>query len=166
MTFASILSGARVFLDANTLVYAVIAHPVYGASCKALLDRVEHADLLGLTSAHVLSETAHRLMTIEACDPFGWPARGIANRLRRNPAQVQQLTVHRRAIDEFRAAHIDILPVLGTQVSRAADVSQQFGVLSADALVVVAMQDSSLVDLASADSDFDRVPGINRYGPL
>ena len=38
MTFAAIPSGSRVFLDANTMVYAVIAHPAYGMA--------EDADLL------------------------------------------------------------------------------------------------------------------------
>jgi predicted nucleic acid-binding protein len=165
MTFGALPNGASVFVDANTLIYAVIAHPVYGAACKLLVDRVEHRDLNGFTSAHVLSEVAHRLMTIEACDRFGWPTQGIANRLRRHPAEIQQLTVPRRAIDEIHAAHVDVLPVLGTQVSRAADGAQQYGLLSAGALVVVLMQDNGLVHLASLDADFDRVPGIIRHGP-
>lgn len=165
MTFANIPSGSRVFLDANTLIYAVIAHPLYGAACKLLLDRIEHQDLQGFTSSHVVSDMAHRLMTIEACDRFGWPAQGIANRLRRHPTEVQQLVVPRRAIDEINAAHVSGLPVLTTQVSRAADLSQQFGLLSADALIVVVMQDNGLTILASRDDDFDRVPGISRYGP-
>ena len=166
MTFANIPSGSRVFLDANTLIYAILAHPTYGAACKILLDRVEHQDLQGFTSPHILSEMAHRVMTIEACDRFGWPAQGIANRLRRHPAEIRQLAVPRRAIDEINAAHIAELPILPGQVSKAADFSQQLGLLSADALLVVVMQDNGLTTLASLDSDFDRVPGITRYSPV
>jgi predicted nucleic acid-binding protein len=166
MTFANIPTGSRVFLDANTLVYAVIAHPAYGTACKDLLDRVENQDLQGFTSAHVLSEMAHRLMTIEASDRFGWPAKGIANRLRRHPAEVRQLVIHLRAIDEIDAAGVSGLPVLAEQVSRAADLAAQFGLLSADALLVVVMQDNGLTALASLDADFDRVSGITRYSPI
>lgn len=162
MTFANIPSGTRVFLDANILVYAILAHAAYGAACKLLLDRVEHQDLQGFTSGHVLSEMAPRHMTIEACDRFGWPAQGIANRLRRHPAEVQQVVVPRRAIDEINAAHVNGLPVLTAQVSRAADLSQQFGLLSADALLVVVMQDNGLTALAS----IDRAPAITRYIPV
>ncbi len=64
MTFANIPSGTRVFLDANTLIYAILAHPTYGAACKILLDRVEHQDLQGFTSPHILSEMAHRVMVM------------------------------------------------------------------------------------------------------
>ena len=35
---------------------------------------------------------AHRIMTIEAIAATGWPVAGIAPRLRRHPAQIQQLT--------------------------------------------------------------------------
>jgi predicted nucleic acid-binding protein len=33
------------------------------------------------------------------------------------------------------------------------------------ALIIAAMRIHGLAKLASADSDFDRVPGITRYGP-
>jgi predicted nucleic acid-binding protein len=50
-------------------------------------------------------------------------------------------------------------------VARAAAISQQFELLSDDALVVAVMQEHGLTHLASHDADFDRVPGLTRYGP-
>ena len=66
MTFADLLAGDAVFLDANTLVYHFTRDPVYGAACGQLLQRIENQEVRGLTSTHILSETAHRIMTIEA----------------------------------------------------------------------------------------------------
>ena len=166
MIFTDLPAGTAVFLDANTLVYAVLAHPTFGAACAALLDRVERQDLQGLTSSDVLGEVAHKVMTIEACDRFGWPAQGIANRLRRHPDVIQQLAIPRRAVDEIIAAGVRVLAVTGQQVSQAVDLSRQFGLLSADALVVAVMRDHGLTHLASHDADFDRVPGITRYSPV
>jgi predicted nucleic acid-binding protein len=40
------------------------------------------------------------------------------------------------------------------------------GLLSNDALIVAVMQVNGLVNLASADSDFDRLTGLTRYGPV
>jgi predicted nucleic acid-binding protein len=165
MTFNAIPAGATVFLDANTFVYAILGHPMYGVACKALLDRVEQQDIQGVTSSHVLSEVAHRVMTMEACDRFGWPAQGIANHLRRHPSAVQQLILPRRAVDEITAAKVQVLPVSFLQVSNAVDLSRQLGLLSADALIVAIMRDHSLTLLASLDADFDPVPGLTRYAP-
>jgi predicted nucleic acid-binding protein len=54
----------------------------------------------------------------------------------------------------------------GPQVSQAADLSIQHGLLTNDALIVVVMRDHGLSHLASLDADFDRVPGIARYAPI
>jgi hypothetical protein len=37
MTFADLLAGDPVFLDANTLVYHFTLDPVYGTACSQLL---------------------------------------------------------------------------------------------------------------------------------
>ena len=66
MTFDGIVPGTSVFVDANCLVYEATADPTYGPACKRLLERIENQELTGFTSAHVIAEMAHRLMTIYA----------------------------------------------------------------------------------------------------
>jgi predicted nucleic acid-binding protein len=105
-------------------------------------------------------------MTIEAAGLFSRPLAGMANWLRRHPADVQQLTLHRHALDNLAAIPLTILPVNGAHVSRAADLSIAHGLLTNDALIVAVMQDHGLQELASLDADFDRVPGITRYTPI
>lgn len=166
MTFDDIPSGAAIFLDANCLVYAVTADPRYGPACKRLLERIDNRGVQGFISAHVLGEMAHRVMTVEASTRFNRQLNtGIANWLRRHPAEVQQLVRHRQAIDEVRNAKVQVLSVEGADVSRAADLSAPYGLLSSDALIVVIMQRHNLSLLASLDPDFDRVPGLTRYAP-
>ncbi len=165
MTFDDIAAGQAVFLDANTFLYYFTAHFRFGAACKKLLSRIENKDFAGFTSAHVLTEVVHRLMTIEACERFGWPAKGIARRLRYQPLQVQQLTRSRQAIDEITLIGLDVLAIGKSQVSLAPDISHQTGLLCGDAMVVAVMQANGLTNLASNDSDFDRVTGLTRYAP-
>jgi len=166
MTFANVPPGAAVFLDANTFIYHFTADPTFAAACTVFLDRIENQDLAGVTSAHVLNEMAHRLMTLEAQQLFGWPASGTANRLKRHPNEVRRLTWHKRGIDEVRAIGVRVLPVEGGDVSLTAEVSVQHGLLSNDALIVVLMQRHGLTHLASNDADFGRVSGITRYAPV
>lgn len=165
MTFDAIPTGQSVFVDANPLLYYFTSHPRFGAACQKLLDRIENKDLVGATSAHIVSEVVHRLMTIEACQLFNWPAKGIAQRLRKHPAEVQQLTRARQAADEIALVGLDVVSVSKDQVSLAIDISRQTGLLSGDALVIAVMQDQGLVNLASNDSDFDRMTGITRFSP-
>jgi len=165
MIFADLPLGASVFLDANTLVYHFGPHPVFGPACNQLLQRVENGDLTGYTSTPVLSELAHRLMTFEASLLFGWPSK-VVERLKQNPAAVGQLSRFRQAVAKVPQLGVRILTIPETLVEAAAAVSQQTGLLSNDALIVAVMQANGLTNLASHDADFDRVPGITRYGPV
>jgi predicted nucleic acid-binding protein len=152
MIFADLASGAEVFLDANTFVYHFAPDPLYGADSNALLERIERQDVRGVTSTHVLTEFAHRLMTIEAVSLFGWPQTGIAYRLRKHAGEIRKLSVFKNSIEAVLK-------------SLAASISQQSGLLSNDALLAAVMQSHGIANLASNDSDFDRVSGIVRFAP-
>ena len=61
---------------------------------------------------------------------------------------------------------VHVLFVTQPNVLLAGDLSRQHGLLSGDALIVAIMQANNLTTLASNDTDFDRVPGLNRFGPV
>jgi uncharacterized protein len=166
MIFQDIPQGAAVFIDANILIYYFGPDPVLGPPCAELMNRIDRKDVQGFVSVQVVMDVAHRLMALEACAVFGWPHQGIARRLRQHPSLVMQLTRYHQAIDEFALTGIRTLDTSGPQISRAADVSRQTGLLTSDALIVAVMRDHQLTHLASNDSDFDRVPGLLRYAPL
>jgi predicted nucleic acid-binding protein len=165
MTFADLVRGDPLFLDANTLVYHFEPHPTLGPACTQLLLRIEHQDLVGWSSTHVLTEVAHRLMMIEASRLPGVGPTKVKKRLQQKPAIVQRLTQFKVAIDELLQGSLQLLTISPAFISAAAKVSQQTGLLSNDALVVAVMQANGLTKLASADTDFDRVPGMSRYAP-
>lgn len=127
--------------------------------------RIALQQIEGFTSAHALCDLAHRLMTLEAMAQFGWLAKGIAQRLRKHPADVQKLMRFRQAVDDVIQVGIQVLPIDARSVSSATIVSQNYGLLTGDALIVALMQQHGLNVIASEDSDFDRVPGITRYAP-
>jgi predicted nucleic acid-binding protein len=165
MTFASIPHGSRLFLDANTLVYYFTADLRYGAACLQLIDRIARQEIHGITSAHVVSDVAHRVMTLEAMHVSGLTAKGIAAHLRQHPTEVQKLTRFRQAVDLVAPMGIQVVPVDLALVSAAAARSQHYGLLTGDALVVAVMEHHRLTELASNDADFDGVPGLKRYAP-
>src|SRR4051794_30828061 len=165
MTFLSIPSGVVLFLDANPLIYHFTGDPKYGATCTQLIKRVELRDVRGMTSAHVLADVAHRLMTLEAIAVKGWPPAGIAARLRKHHDEIPPLTIYRQAIARTPLLGIQVLPTTQPVVERATQLSQHHELLTGDALIVASMQEQGVTHLASNDADFDRVPGITRYAP-
>ena len=132
---------------------------------KTLIERIARGELQGFTSSHVLTNTAHRLTTIEACEAFNWPYTGIAQRLNQHHSQIPQLTRFRRAVENVPKFGIQVIPVTSSDVIKATEISQTAELLSNDALIVAVMQEHSLTNLASHDSDFDHVPRLARYTP-
>ena len=165
MRFVDLAAGQSVFVDANPLVDHFSANPNTGLACQSLLKRIAKKEIVGFTSVHVLGEMTHRLMTIEACTLFGWPYKGIAQRLARHPAEIAKLSAFRQAIDDVIAFGLQVVSVLPHHVSFAADLTRLHGLLYNDALIVAVMQDHGLQNLASGDADFDRVAAIKRYAP-
>ncbi len=165
MTFADFVAGDVVFLDANTFVYHFVADPTWGPTCSQLLQRIENQEIQGITSTHVLTETAHRIMAIEAITAFNWPTAGIARRLRQHPAHLQQLIGFQQAVERIIQSRIQILTVPVSVVATGTMLSRQTGLLSNDAPIVAIMQANGLSKLASSDQDFERVPGLTRYEP-
>jgi predicted nucleic acid-binding protein len=165
MTFVDLPAGAAVFLDTNTLVFHFQPNPVLGSACTDLIERIERQEITGFTSTHVISEMAHRLMTIEATQRFNRPFTGIAYWMRGHPSEVQQLTQFRQAIQEVPRYRLQVLTIPADLLDPAAAITQQTGLLHNDALIVALMRLHGLTNLASADPDFDRVPGITRYEP-
>ncbi len=166
MTFDQIPAAAAVFLDANTLVYHFTNHPTFGPACTQLLKRIENQHLAGFISTHVLSEVAHRLMTLEALDRFGWQPAGIAARLRKHHVEIPRLTLHVQAVAQIPLLGIQTVAITPSLVEAATLVSRQHELLMGDALVVAVMQSQGLTHLASNDADFDRVPWLTRYQPM
>ena len=165
MTFDDLPAGASVFVDANTLTYYFQPHPTLGPACGRLVRSIENGQLLGFTSAHVLGELAHRMMTVEANRLLGWPFQGIGNRLRTHPDEVRRFSVFRLAVEQVLNSKLQVLPITPAVLAAGLVTCQQVGLLTNDGIVVAVMRANGLTNIASNDTDFDRVPGLTRYAP-
>lgn len=165
MTFLDLVAGDAVFLDANIFVYYFAPDPRWRSSCGQLLQRIQNQEIAGHTSATILSEVAHRLMTIEARTRHAWTSGKVLHRLKQNPHLVQTLTNSEAAVASLVGSRVQIFPIDGSLVVAAAALSRQTGLLTNDALTVALMQTHGLSKLASNDPDFDRVLGLMRYAP-
>lgn len=165
MTFDQIHTSGDIFLDANILVYHFTGDATYGVACTRLIERIEQNDLRGYTSAAVVSDATHRMMTIEAMQQFGWPIAGLAARLRKHRTEISKLIAFQRAVDQVPLLGIHVVDVTLDLVLGATKLSRQFELLSGDALIVAVMQRHGLANLASSDTDFDHVHTLTRYAP-
>jgi uncharacterized protein len=131
---------ARVFLDANIVLYAIGADSPHRAPCRAVLEAVGQGKLEGVTSSEVLQEVLH---------------------VRSRRMNVQDAAV--RAAAELVA---EVLPVTREDVLEARRMREAHAGLGArDALHAAVMKNSELHVLVSVDRDFDVLPELKRIEP-
>lgn len=130
------------------------------------MERIEQQEIQAFTSAHCLADVAHRIMTIETMGRFAWPLTGLAARLKKHHAEIPRLSHFQVTIAKVGQLGIQVLPISEPLVLAATNFSQQFELLTGDALIVAVMRQQGLTKLASEDADFDRVLGITRYAPV
>jgi len=165
MTLDQVPSGTRVLIDSNILIFHFEPHPTFGPICQRFIERVERQDIEGVTSTSLLGEMAHRLMVIEAGALPGWAGIKVLNRLKQQPAVVQQLTLFQTAVQSVLQSKIRVFAVPAVLAATATKLSRQHGLLTNDAFILALMHHHRLTDLASHDGHFDGVPGITRYAP-
>jgi predicted nucleic acid-binding protein len=90
----------------------------------------------------------------------------VKKRLRQQPGALQTLRRFRTAVETVLQSRIKVLTIDPPLRGAAVTISQQYGLLTNDALNVAIMQANGLTRIASHDTDFDRVPGLTRYAPV
>jgi predicted nucleic acid-binding protein len=86
--------------------------------------------------------------------------------LRKHRAEIPKLNVYREAVARIGLLGIQVISVTLPMVEAATTASARHELLTGDALIIAVMNANGLTNLASSDSDFDRVPGITRYTPV
>ncbi len=154
-------SGSDVFLDANIFIYALCNQ---SSECLTLLQRCAREEVFGITTVDLLNETTHRLMLAEAC------ARGIiskekASSLRRRLSDIRDLGRYWQQMQAVLGLNLIILETKQTRLHKAHAERANYGLLTNDSLIVAAMREYGITNIASADADFDHIPGLTRYRP-
>ena len=133
-----------VFIDAYIPIYAAgRAHP-YKEPCAKILSLVAESPLSFVTGAEVLQELAHRYLAQDRWD--------LGREVLRTFALVMQDRIE---------------PVYSEDILSAGDLAdRQPGISARDLVHAAVMLRLEVEQVVSADTDFDRLPGVTRLDPM
>lgn len=161
-------TGRRVFVDANIICYAIICLPGLedlSYQCQRFFLRVAAGDLAASTSTVAVGEAIHKVMLAEANERWGDEQRITPHKLSRRPKLIRELTQHLPVVNEIAIWGVSIHPVPVTVTSHVARSCCELGLLHNDAVTVLLMRHLGIVDLATNDDEFRRIPGIRVWMP-
>jgi len=106
------------------------------------------------------------MMMLEAAQVLaGIQRRDLVKYLKSHPELVKELPAHRSIPDKVSSFNLKIVSPDITTLARSQEIKKEYGLLSNDALLVYIMKDTGLTNLASNDSDFERLDFIRLYRP-
>lgn len=166
MFLSDLKNGSSVFVDANIFIYHFSQKSRFNLDSTNFLERIEEREIIGITSTSVVQEATHRMMIIEAALVLrDKNLKDLVKHLKTHPDIVKQLVSHRSVPEKIVSFNFDIeSPDIGT-IERSQAMKNRYGFLSNDALSLQIMQDLRINNLASNDSDFERVDFIRLYKP-
>ena len=152
-----------IYLDTMILYSFVRADEASRPILKRFFGSIEQGKITAFTSVLAFDELIHRLLLAAIRDKYsGSPL----DRLREQE-QEMMAEFYPRILPPLRLLrhfpHLEVLGVLPADGDAMLDIVERYSLRPRDALHLSAMQKVECKALASNDSDFDRVPGIQRF---
>ncbi len=157
------VSGGPIYVDTNVLYMYLRSDPSHLPTIKAFLERVIRGEIVAFVGIPALDELFYRLLLARIKDTTG---RNPLDALREDPTGV--IAAHSYEIETamrelMRLPHLDPVGVETTDFDKMLDNIRAFALLPRDALHVAIIQRLGLTAIASDDTDFDRVEGLERH---
>ncbi len=129
------------FIDSNVFFYAKILDRAYGNACAKILDKIVKSEIEAVTSTLVVIELANALRKF-----------GLSNEVK-------------EVIDAVLSLDVPVYEVDSLSVRDAAGIFNEFRISPYDCVHVAVMKRARIVDIISADKDFDKIAWIKRLDP-
>lgn len=129
------------FIDSNVFFYAKIFDREYGDACAKILDKIVKGELEAITSTLIAVELANALRKF-----------GLGNEVK-------------EVIDAVFSLDIQVYEADSLDVRNAARIFDEFRISPYDCVHAAVMRKAGIVDIISADKDFDKIEWIKRRDP-
>lgn len=163
---SGIPAGTRAIFDTNIFVYFGTAHPVYGSSCRAIIERVEKDEIEGIVPDVVMNELLHNFILIELIKKdYATDRRDAIALVKKDPSIIQNLIL---AWDLFKA-----IPEMGFTIiedergitDRMYFFSKELSLMAKDATIVSYAHKYEISHIITNDQDFGRIPWLSTWIP-
>jgi len=162
LTLDQVPAGSRVFVDSTIFIYHFTRA---SEDCRRFLERCEKGDLKAATSAVVLAEVAHRLMTIEAVARGLISSGNLARKRRANPDIVKSLEGYQLQVERVPLMGVEVLPLDLRALLHSYDIRKRHGLLVNDSLAVATAMLAGIRAMATTDADFSGVADLDIFAP-
>ena len=140
--------------------------PKFLLPCHNFFVAIESGAYNGFTSTLVLNEVLHKLILAEAANTYGLRSEhDLANVLKQDPAKIRGLSQVWKTYSVIKDYPIIICSCDEYVLDMAVNLSNKYGLLISDATHLAVMKSEGISNIATNDSDFQRLNEIDVYKP-
>ena len=154
------------FIDTNIFLYTIKSNNKSSRYCGDYISRVKYGELLGFVPPLVISELFYKLIMIEISETKKLDISKSKNYLKENPAIISKLKKSSKVIEELYIYEGIKILQLGEEISKLSlELSKEYGLLPNDAIHVATCKYYDIKNIATNDSDFERVDFLKVWKP-
>ncbi len=162
--------GETIFVDANIFSFHHLNHQKFGEVCTRFLQRIENKEINAATSDLVIDEVAFVILIEKGCEILKTnKVREVKERIKKDKdfarecyEVVKQFLSY---IGFLREIGLNIIETGVGDINSSVDIASEYMLLPHDAIHVVVMKKYGIKNIATADSDFERVEETKVWKP-
>jgi predicted nucleic acid-binding protein len=159
----------RIFIDANIFIYNALDDPIYADSSSDFLRKVETNKIKAVITPHLLDEVLFKILVAEASqhlEKFTLP--NLKKEMKKSSFSsmvYKPVREYNNYLTELTYSGLKILIVDAGVIEKSIDLGSLYGLLTTDAIHLSTIMQYGINNIASNDSDFERVQSLNLYKP-
>ncbi|MFH0774766.1 MAG: PIN domain-containing protein [bacterium] len=157
-------SNTFLFIDSNIFIYFLTDDPIYSESCKELLERVEEGDLVGFINNIVITETLFAYIKSEVVSRFGVPLKNFGLFAKKNQDTIKEIDIS-LPLSIFSIKGLNLINLPFQYLTANLSKTHQKGLLPHDAYHLISLWYIGIAHIATNDSDFQEIGGIQVWQP-
>ncbi len=155
-------SASDVFIDSNIFTYHLLGHKKYRDSVKRFLLKVESGIYKGYLNEVVVSEVYHNFLRVKICEKYNLIPQEFVKFMKSNHKVIYEINMD-LVTALLSMKNLELLHDI--RVNMVEKNMTQYHLLSADAVHVASCCLHGIKNIATNDSDFERVAFLNLWIP-
>jgi len=155
--------GSLVFIDSNIFTYFLLRDSVYFNNTVQFLKKVESGDIIGFINSIVISEVLFNYVKAQICREYDIKPKAFIKFVKRKPESIGDVDIFE--VEEiFTITNLNIIDAPMNDFSMLRKAHKK-SLLSNDAFHLLTMEYLNIENIATNDSDFERINDIAMWKP-
>jgi predicted nucleic acid-binding protein len=169
LLLSNFIGDERIFIDANIFIYNALDDPIYADSCTDFLRHVETNKIKAVITSHLMDEVLFKILIAEGSQHLeNFNMSNLKREMKKSSFSSKIYKPVREYSDyltELTHSGLKILMVDAGIVEKSIDFGSRYGLLTTDAIHLSTIYTYGINNIATNDSDFERVDSITLYKP-